>query len=243
MKKNFSDMTVGECFVVGEVDEFYQDGYKLSETEAWVNECGAQRAGRKQLSGEFEVTGKTVDVHATVTDIECVALTLVNDGQTIHPVLSEWKQAVLSNPDEMRTLDEFAWDNRDMEVNNEFTLKGICDHYGYAFPRRKYDRDIHLFCLIWDHQPAGEYTYDSIVSKEYRNNGGSFDAALMALLDAVVDYRQRGRVSGENTTTINGLGGPLLNVTTSLAAAIVEYHHRYINNVLLREDLMKQGGA
>lgn len=50
---------------------------------------------------------------------------------------------------------------------------------------------------------------------------------------AVREYREMGRPDGEQTHTIMGMGSPLMTVTTSLAAAVVEYHKAIVNQVYI----------
>lgn len=53
--------------------------------------------------------------------------------------------------------------------------------------------------------------------------------ASLRLADAIANYRTAGRPDGDQTYTIMGMGAPLLNVTTSLAAAIAEFHANVLN--------------
>jgi hypothetical protein len=57
------------------------------------------------------------------------------------------------------------------------------------------------------------------------------DRAAYNLAMAVREYREMGRPDGDQTHTIMGIGSPLMTVTTSLAAAVVEYHNTIVNQI------------
>jgi len=242
MKSKFSEMPVGTEFELDDGDGEYGPlvAYKLNDHEAFMIGQGAVRSRRistTRCCGEFVdvdsgygLTGTVRDTHDTYTDLERVALTLADKHCcAVHPALSMWVAAVQNDPNEIRSLDEYAWDNRDAvvcdNVTRAYTLRQLCDERGFAFPAKRFDRDCHLFSLIWDGTPEGEYKHAQITT-DYRRDNGEYDAPLLALCNAVIEYRERGRVSGEHSHDIGGLGSTLLVVTTSLAAAIVEYVER-----------------
>ena len=167
---------------------------------------------------EVVVLGHT-DLADSVTELERVALTLMSGHGALHPVLAAWVQAILDDADEARGIHQFAWENR-------AELADVTTALGFAFPSGRYDHDVSLFGLILEARPAGGYGYLAAANIAYRQDGGRYDAPLLKLAHAVVDYRNMGRPTGDHTYQISGTG---LAVTTSIAAQIVEYHNSVRN--------------
>ena len=237
-KTRFSELRRGDRFTLPIDADGYEPVWYFIDRRAGILYGGNCRGHYRTTAAAEELTAETpivllsgrVRLNNRVTEVERVALTLLDKHSCIHPALTVWKIALCENPDEMRDLDGFAYEEGDKPAFDDGkTLRQVCQAQGFAFHARRYDHDARLFALIWDEEPAGEYTYDQQESEAYRADGGRYDCAALALADKVATYRQMGRPDGDYTTTIMGIGAPLLNVTTSLAAAIAEYHTRIRN--------------
>lgn len=173
------------------------------------------------------------------TEIERAAVTLLARDQAVHPVLKQWVKAIAGDPGEMRHVTVFAWDERDSEYNDDYSLRSICQHLGYAYPDREWS-GVNVHSLIWNGEPAGEYTgHKHPANVQYREWNGRHDRILLALADAIVDYRLAGRPDGDQTHTIQGMGSHLMRVSTSLAAAVVEYHANVVNEIYYHQQFGK----
>lgn len=228
----FKDLAIGQEFDFNiDADGYEPYFYKVNDTEAYQF-SGRGEGGREEFDPDMEVhsSGHIRKVSETVTEVERVALTMIYNHGAIHPVLSHWKSAIVTDTSEHRSIHEFAWDNREMFIP-------MFNDSSFAFPKGKYDRDCNLFGLILDGTPAGKFTkHSDPVNTHYRKIGGHWDRPLAILCHAVIDYRKAGRPSGDQTHTIQGMGGPLLRVSTSLAAAIVEYHTSIQNLIYLDKE-------
>lgn len=244
----FGHLPIGQHFHLNiDADGYEPVYYKASETEAYQY-AGGHSGKRKTFKPDTRVypINQTTPLHATYTEIERAALTLIARHRAEHPALHGWKTAMLNKMDEFRQLDEVAWEQRHLLVNDRGeTLEQLCQACGYWFPTKKwgpFGSEPLLFALIWDREPAGEYTNRNgkhPVNHQYDENGGRYDRALLALCTAVCDYREAGRPDGDQTHTIMGMGAPLMGISTSLAAAVVEYHERMIN-ILMYETRIKK---
>ncbi len=221
--------------------------YKLNDTEAYV-ESGSGQGGRETVPPRTAVHewGKPVLLHIAPTEVERAALTLLM-GCSLeygpfaeHPGLYHWIRALAADPKEMRDLDRFIWE---MQIPSEWMemdgrpevvatepLRAVCIRRGYVCWQREYDQ-ASAWKAIVDENPQGLRL--KAQAAEGREAGGCHwrDKNLLFLAYAVAKYRIAGRPDGDQTSTIYGLGGPLLSVSTSLAAAIAEFHYNEINRI------------
>lgn len=219
MKTKFSDMVMGAVFT-DECDDpdFDQAMYKASDTEAVNVETG----NREKINpeAEYTTTGDVVRVYDHPTEIERAALTLLSLSRINHPVLASWIEALIQDPTETRLLSQFYFES------------GI-DAGDYVVPGYYGDRSNDLVDSILELRPLGRKAETPDERAIYQH-----EANALILAFAVQDYRERGRADGDHTSVINGMGGPLLTVKTSLPAAVVEYTQRQMTvalNALERE--------
>lgn len=233
-KMKFSEMQLGQIFdvIVGDPEYDYQM-YKVSPTEA-VN---LYRPGiREVITADRElpiVEGKFITVHTGVTEVERAAITLIYQHRTTlhHPAVRAWVEAIGTNPDELRHIDEFFCDNQDMEMEEwqgGVTLRALCEGMGFSLPRCRwaYDWEGGIFSALVNNN-VDKKAYDNFYQME-------MDEAVLVLAYAVHEYRVNGRPDGDQTYTIMGMGAPLMNVQTSLAAAIGEFHQRVVQLMYMR---------
>lgn len=235
----FSELKPGDIFMPDIDADGHEPVWTLLDTNGTLaHEHGRTTATSERLTPDTLVIKMgSAKLNAQPTDIERAAITLLARDRATHPVLRFWMDAIASNPNEMRPLYVFAWEERNRKYSDDYTLQSICEHLGFAYPRTEWDRDVNLHSLIWDGTPAGEYTKrNNPVNAQYDKNGGRHDRYILALADAIVDYRQAGRPDGDQTHTIMGMGAPLMRVSTSLAAAVVEYHVAVVNEIYFNQE-------
>jgi len=232
----FSDLKPGDHFTLPiDADGYEPDWWMLPDGSLYGGNCRGKHRTTARAENLAPDTPVAVIGHVTLhdrpTDIERAALTMAANHYPVHPALAAWKAALTSDPNEFRSLDEFAWSNADEPLGEDqsLTVRDVCHAAGYAFPSQQYDQNVFLFSLISDRKPAGQYTRNNDpTNDEYRGSGGAFDRPLAHILAAVAEYREMGRPDGDQIHSIMGMGSPLMNVTTSLAAAAVEYHHSIV---------------
>jgi hypothetical protein len=156
---------------------------------------------------------------AMATEIERSAVTLLRNTHINHVGLAKWIEAMCKDPEENRFLDKFVSDNPNLIE----TMREI----GYIVPDGTHR--IPVFEAIWDCEPKGEEIRDP---DEYFLAWN--DAIALALAAGLRDYRAEGRPEGNQRYTIQGLGGPLATIETSLAAKVVEFHQQV--KVMLNTD-------
>lgn len=213
MKTKFSEMVTGAVFTDEDGDpDFDQTMYKVSETEAVNSETG----NRQKIDPESEctTTGEVVRVYDRPTEIERAALTLLSQARINHPVLASWVEALIQDPTEMRMLSRF------------YVESGI-DAGDYVVPGYYGDRYNDLVESILELHPRGRKAETPDERAQYQR-----ESNILILASAVREYRERGRVDGDHTSAVNGMGGPLMLLTTSMAAAVVEYTQREMNAAL-----------
>lgn len=237
METTFGELKIGQRFDYGiDADGYEPYLYKVSDTEA-VIEHGQHSGSRETVAANEMVytSGDMVTVHTHPTEVERAAITLLLHQRQDHPGLYHYIRALASDPDEMRDLDRYIWEasvptayNEDENGNRipvEFTqLREICQRGGFVCWEIEWDRNQGAFSAILEHEPTGTRP----TTREGRWMA-LFDDACARLAYAVEKYRVAGRPDGDQTTTIMGMGAPLLNVTTSLAAAIGEFYAQTIN--------------
>ena len=217
----YQNMPVGTRFITGD-DEYDSEVVKLSSTDAYDLTRGRRENNADdEFQGDYETTGQAV-VSESYTDIERVALTMLTEDRsgTYHPALWGYIMALAHDPNERRDLDQWIIES----PSNEYVA--FAREHGYVCPDNINDREHSAFVAIIDHKPGGDNELD-------RARGRDDDTALR-LTAAVVRYRESGRIGGDQSHTIMGMGAPLLTVTTSLGAAIVEYHTGRINDLCLQ---------
>lgn len=225
MKTIFGSLHVGQHFDLGvDADGYEPVYYKLSDSEAYQTH-GRGAGSRELFAPDVEVyAGNMVTaLHDHVTEIERVAITLLCHYNTQHPGLRQWVLALGENPDERRSLDRYIWDETIAFDDHTEPLRAYLVSEGYVVWRREWDRDHSAFSAILDHKPKGEHETGNEARALLR-----MDDALLRLADALVEYRVAGRPEGDQTHEILGMGSPIAIVSTSLAAAVVEFHTRVV---------------
>ncbi len=224
----FKDLERGQWFDLGiDADGYEPVFYKLSDTEAYQVSGGPHGGGhREQFAPTAEVCAwKDITVlHAAPTEVERAAFALlyVQDTPFVnHLGLESWIQALVANSEEFRSLDQYIWEEGMSEQLSQAGL--VCWQRG--------DRDHSAAGAIYDYQPSGQ---DPKTAEERR--WAYYDEAALRLGNAICQYREAGRPAGDIEHTIMGMGAPLVKVSTSLAAAIGEYHHTMLNLVFSDHD-------
>jgi hypothetical protein len=232
----FGELKIGERFEIVELDGLDDPPYfyKISETEGFEESRGH---GRETVKPDEPVRtwSELVTLHDKPTEIERAALTMLLQRNHDHVGLRYYIHALASDANEARNLDCYIWEavvateydeNEDGErVPVKFQpLREICVEFGYVCWEKEWDHDQDAFGAILDHKGRGAYA-------ETREGHwmALCDDAAARLADAIQNYRSAGRPDGDQTHTIMGMGAPLLSVTTSLAAAVAEYHARMLN--------------
>lgn len=200
---------------------------KLNDTQAIVI-AGSGEGLREDIAPEEVVfpTGRTHAVHSAPTDIERCALTILSTFTGGHWGLVDWVQALIKNPEEMRDLDEWLWETPcsygDTLQKFPGTWATFLNSKNQAAWTTRYDHRHSAFSAIFDSK-HGKMMYADY-SQADRHFMERYDEAALRLAQEIVDYRVRGRMDGDYTSSVYGL----LNVSTSLAAAVAEFHRRII---------------
>lgn len=214
--QKFSNMHMGTRFWIETGDaEFDYEAYKISAAEFVPVHDAAYRETVSDTSAEYRVSGRVQVSPNHVTDIERVAITLLYNAykrcEINHPVFRAWVEALATNPHEYDHIDQWASvENIEFECSVE------------RFGAKAYSEQIY----------GDADDYESPM-------GTSVERAAFFLANAVRTYRMMGRPSGDTTHSIQGMGGTLMNVSTSLAAAIAEYHERIRTNYEIIIEEMK----
>lgn len=182
------------------------------------------------MKNEYSNDGKSGSVRPIeVTEVERVAMTLLDKADPDHPCLAAWVQALLDNPDEYRGIDDYS-------LSQEARLSGLKQN-GFAQPVRyaRFGEDTLAVKLIDERgvEDWQKYRGCGLSDQQEQTSIKVADKAIYLLADALAKYRRRGRPVGDQETTIMGLGSPLLRVTTSLAARIVEYHQAIVDSIYI----------
>lgn len=213
--------------------------YKLNETTAYV-EHGGHGAETLAPDTEVYIWSEPIVLHTAPTDVERAAITLLMTGpqrspRADHTGLYHYIMALATDPAETRSLDEYIWGaeivtawDTDGDGNRipfeTRPLRDVCRDDRYVCWTNEWDHDNSAFAAILDHKPTGERP-----STNLQRTLALIDDAAARLANAICDYRGAGRPDGDQHYTIQGLGSPLLNITTSLAAAVAEYHSQMLN--------------
>lgn len=229
----FAELKIGARFHYNiDADGYEPYLYKISDAEGYIEEHGSGSGNRETVKPDKAVWtwSEPVTLHNRPTEIERAALTILLQTHQDHVGLHYYIRALATGADEMRDLDRYIWEagiplnvykNEEGEwIEEDFRpLREICAEAGCVCWQCEYDRDQDAFGAILDHKGRGQYPE----TREGRWLALMDDAALR-LADAIRSYRVAGRPDGDQAHTIIGLGAPLLNVTTSLDAAVAEYH-------------------
>lgn len=222
-KKKFDDLEVGAEFDLNiDADGWEPAYYKVTGTEAYQTH-GSGAGLRKSFPPDAVVwpNDKVVQIYPDkITEVERAAITLLTQSPPYHPGLAAWVRAMASDPGEMRDLDSYIWE-AELELADEQTvsLAEFLRSKGYECWEKEWDSRASAFKAVLDHKPRGKYAETS-----YQRRCNNCDEVSLRLADALQGYRVAGRPDGDQSHTVMGMGQPLLNVTTSLAAAICEYH-------------------
>jgi hypothetical protein len=218
MAKRFSELAIGQTFSDGEFTVMKLRG----------NDARCVETGHYASFDPDEIVDENDDapiLHDSPTEIERAVITLLLEFGARHPLLEQWIRAMASDPDEFRSLNEFALaEHRDAWED--------LTHDGWAIPKGTgwdgsltdaiTDRRAHT---LSDPDPVGEW-----------KRANEHDFTTYYLASALREYRYMGRPSGDQSHLIQGMGAPLLRVTTSLAAQLAEYVVSIVNQAYRRGD-------
>lgn len=163
-----------------------------------------------------------------ITEVERAACTILNQTHPDHPGLRAYVQALVTDAQETRNIQTY--------IDADADLAATCAHLGYVGSSTGRDTPMYralAISAIIDERPQGHEpsTGDEAWAAAHDRN-------ILILAHAVTDYRATGRPTGDQTHTIQGMGSPLLTVSTSLAAAIYQYHHATIELWACRDDII-----
>jgi hypothetical protein len=103
----FATMPLGAEFIARSTnDKHTSTFYKISNQEA-INLTEHVRVAIAP-DAICNITGKIVPVHDEMTDLEKVALAMIDRYPAGHPALAKWIGVLIRDPDERRTLAEFV---------------------------------------------------------------------------------------------------------------------------------------
>lgn len=147
-----------------------------------------------------------------VPDIERAACQILADDAHLitHPVLRAYVEALLINP-------AFA-DRFDAGAGSAWTPSAEVVVYanGEGFPLPGRGKWGEQFATSWGPNYYGDTDADQL--KRDR------DIMIGQFAYAIGAYRRDGRPDGDQTQALHGIGGPVALVTSSLAAAVADYH-------------------
>ncbi len=149
---------------------------------------------------------------AYVPDIERAACQIIADDARLvtHPVLRAYVEALLK--------DITFKEGFDVSAGNAWAPSAEVVAYaageGFSLPADG----------RWGAQFADDWGADHYGDTPANQMKRDRDIALARLAYAVASYRREGRPGGDQTHAIHGVGGPVALVTSSLAAAVAEYH-------------------
>lgn len=227
-KVRFHKIPIGAEFELGiDADGYEPFYYKVSESEAYQTHGNGQGLRHTFDPDDlFYLTGKMVQISQTVTEVERVAITLLHNARVVdHPGLSTWVEAMGTNANEMRHLDDYLLETNTQINDVDVSWAEALRRAGFIVPTKEFDRDNSTWSAIFD---KSVYLNQDDIDEE-TDYWAEWNKIILLLADALRDYRVAGRPSGNQTHKIHGMGGPLLNIQTSLAAAIAEYHQRIVN--------------
>lgn len=229
--RNFSDIRAGQEFHFNiDADGHEPYFYKINSKEAYQTH-GQGQGLRHKISRDTKcwTTGRTVKITTQVTEVERAAITLLYQSHPKHFGLAAWVKALGTDKNEMRNFDDFVLEGATDAIDGtERLLADEMRKYGFVTPGKEYDFENSAWHAIFDRSPFVDQERNKDADEKYFFG---FDKYILLLADAVRDYRIAGRPVGDQVHTIVGMGAPLMNVQTSLAAAIAEYHQSVIGEL------------
>lgn len=152
-----------------------------------------------------------------IPEIERAAITILAHARADHPVLRNWVKLITRDPNFTGHLcrvpdASYAW------------MYEADDDGAPGYPQVTSDDT--LYGMLLDHTahrpvPSDATSHQRTIAKLRRQH----DEDVARLAAAVVGYRCDGRPTGDQQHDLQGLGGTLAVVTTSLAAAVADYAH------------------
>lgn len=204
MQKRFSELAIGQTFTDGDFTIMKLRG----------NHARCVETDNLATLDPDEIVSANNDaptLHDSPTEIERAAITLLLNFGAHHPLLDQWITQMARDPDEFRYLDDYA------RAEHADAFQGLA-HDAWAIPGTTWREHLAGKIMDWKAHPLDD---DQHRGEQRRAN--QHDRTTYLLADAVREYRYMGRPDGDQSHLIHGMGGPLLRVTTSLAASLVEY--------------------
>jgi hypothetical protein len=193
--------------------------YKISNQEA-INLTDHERV-KIAPDAICNITGKIVPVHDEMTDLEKVALALLDRYMASHPALAKWIGALIRDPDERRTLDEFV------QTSMVDGADGESEPMAAWLARSGYQAG-----------EDGGSSYSAAIASETSEPAtpagvrALVDQQLLRLAQAVWVHRNAGRPDGELSTTVKAADGNLYTtVTISLMRSVLDFHDEIVRLV------------
>lgn len=233
MKTTFGKLRIGTEFDYNiDADGHEPTLVKVSKTQAYS--IAGHRQGMRETIEPNDIvypTGTKHIVHTSPTDIERAAITMLLNSGYGHYGLQAWIKAVAQDPNEIRSIDDFLFETPCDYGTTVETYSGTWANWlvenGYKAWRKLYDNK-DAFEEIFD----GKHVKKMFPDLDRKEQGyiEMRDQAVLQLAYAIVEYRVSGRLDGDQTSSVYGL----INVTTSLAAAVAEYHEHIRNALYIR---------
>jgi len=154
----------------------------------------------------------TTTVEMRISDIERATCQILHDDAHLitHPVLRAYIEALLIDP---TFVDSF-----DAGAGGAWTPSAEVVAYasGEGFPLPERGAWGEQFATSW-----GPNYYGDTDANQFKRDQ---DIMIGQLAYAIGKYRRDGRPDGDQTRALHGIGGPVALVTSSLAAAVADYH-------------------
>lgn len=238
---SFRDMQIGDQFTIIDDGEFYITAYKVDD-ENYIDSQHGFRQPPYDAGRIYEVTGR-VQIHAQVTEVERVALTQLSKtlkNYSLHPILAKWIEALLADPGMLSNIHDWWFD---LDDQAKAPLVTRCNELGAPIETdeergsMKYDFNKTLYAKIMDYKaiPNDE---DRDVDPRLSSFRNQVNRVVIELAYAVREYRERGRVAGDTASTLSLGVGAGVTITTSLAAAIVEFNETILNIAINRANYL-----
>jgi hypothetical protein len=216
----FAVMPLGAEFIAwAEKDKHPCSLYKISNLQA-INLTDHVRVTIAP-DAICNITGKIVPVHDEMTDLEKVALALLDRYKASHPALAKWIGALIRDPDERRTLDEFV------------QTSAVDDTDGGSEPMAAW-----LARSGYAGSGDGRSSYSAAIASETSDPAtpvgvrALVDQQLLLLAQAVWVHRNAGRPDGELSTSVKSADGNLYTtVTISLMRNVLDFHDQIVRLV------------
>ncbi len=138
-------------------------------------------------------------------DIERSACAILDRANIAHPVLGRWVKRIANDPDYAESLDAFA-------TTYSAEDRAAVENAGYVMAD--------LATAVTERRAIADTVDTGDLSRRFWQRS---DAAHLFLASGVVQFRRAGRPVGDQRHNIQGFGGPVIAITTSLAASIAEH--------------------